>query len=69
MDEGRFYPLAVGETLKDRQNAQERLHIKYVLALSGGNKSHAGSLLGISRQNLRERMKALGMADEKGSLR
>jgi len=69
MDEGRFYPLAVGETLKDRQNSQERSHIKYALALFGGNKSHAGSLLGISRQNLRERMKALGMVDEKGSSR
>jgi DNA-binding NtrC family response regulator len=65
MDEGGFRPLAVGETLKDRQNTLERSHIKYALALSGGNKSHAGSLLGISRQNLRERMKALGMADEK----
>lgn len=67
MDEGRFYPLAVGETLKDRQNAVERSHIKYALALSGGNKSHAGSLLGISRQNLRERMKALGLADDKSA--
>lgn len=60
----RFRPLAVGETLKDRENSDARFHIKQALALAGNNKTHAGRLLGMTRQSLRERMKSLGMADE-----
>ncbi len=64
MEDGRFYPLAVGETLKDRQNSQDRWHIKYALTLFAGNRTHAGRFLGMTRQHLRERMKSFGIVDD-----
>ena len=61
-----FSPLGVGETLRDRQDAQDRWHISYALRLTNWNKAAAARMLGMkSRQTMRERMKALGMLMEK----
>jgi DNA-binding NtrC family response regulator len=60
-----FSPLAVGETLKDRQDAQDRWHISYALRLTNWHKTAAAQLLGIRRQTMHERMKSLGMSLEK----
>lgn len=61
----QFAPLAVGETLKDRLNAQEQLLIENALKFTKWNKTATARLLGLSRPNLRERMRVLGMAMEK----
>ena len=60
-----FSPLAVGETLKDRQDAQDRWHISYALRLTNGHKTAAAQLLGMRRQTMHERMKSLGMSLDK----
>jgi DNA-binding NtrC family response regulator len=61
----QFPPLRVGETLKDRLNAQEQWQIQNALNFTNWNKTATARLLGISRPNLRERMKALGMSLER----
>lgn len=61
----QFSPLGVGETLKDRRDAQDRWHISRALDVTNWNKTAAARTLGMSRQNLHERMKALGMSVEK----
>jgi DNA-binding NtrC family response regulator len=61
----QFPPLRVGETLRDRLNAQEQWQIQNALRFTNWNKTATARLLGISRPNLRERMKALGMSMEK----
>lgn len=43
----------------------EREHIRKVLALAGGNRSQAASILGISRKNLWEKMRQLEIGDDK----
>ena len=58
----QFPPLRVGETLRDRLNAQEQWQIQNALTFTNWNKTATARLLGLSRPNLRERMKALGMA-------
>lgn len=60
-----FSPLSVGENLKDRQDAQERWHISYALRLTNWHKTAAAELLGMRRQTMHERMKALSMSIEK----
>jgi DNA-binding NtrC family response regulator len=60
-----FTPLGVGETLKDRQDALDRWHISYMLKLTNWHKTEAARLLGMRRQTMTERMKALGMSLEK----
>ena len=59
-----FSPLGVGETLKDRQDAQDRWHISYALRLTNWHKTEAAQLLGMRRQTMHQRMKALGMTDK-----
>src|SRR5215213_8108499 len=59
-----FLPLGVGETLKDRQDAQDRWHISYALRLTNWHKTEAAQLLGMRRQTMHQRMKALGMIDK-----
>jgi two-component system, NtrC family, response regulator PilR len=61
----QFPPLRVGETLRDRLNAQEQWQIQNALRFTNWNKTATARLLGISRPNLRERMKALGMSLER----
>ena len=61
----QFPPLGVGETLRDRLNAQEQLLIDNALKFTKWNKTATARLLGLSRPNLRERMKVLGMSMEK----
>lgn len=63
--EHQFLPLGVGETLKDRQDSQERWHISYALNFTNWNKTGAARMLGMTRQKMHERMKALGMSVEK----
>ncbi len=41
----------------------EKSHIEMVLAMCGGNRSRTASVLGISRKNLWEKMKQLGIED------
>jgi len=65
VDEHQFSPLGVGETLKDRQDCQERWHISYALNFTNWNKTGAARMLGMTRQKMHERMKALGMSMEK----
>ena len=60
-----FSPLAVGETLKDRQDAQDRWHINYALRLTNWHKTAAAQLLGMRRQTMQFRMKSLGMPLDK----
>jgi DNA-binding NtrC family response regulator len=60
-----FSPLAVGETLKDRQDAQDRWHINYALRLTNWHKTAAAQLLGMKRQTMQFRMKSLGMPLDK----
>ena len=61
----QFPPLGVGETLRDRLNAQEQLLIEKALRFTNWNKTATARLLGLSRPNLRERMRVLGMSTEK----
>jgi DNA-binding NtrC family response regulator len=61
----QFAPLGIGETLRDRLNAQEQLLIEKALRFTKWNKTATARLLGLSRPNLRERMRALGMSMEK----
>lgn len=63
--EKQFSPLGVGETLKDRRDAQDRWHISRALNITNWNKAAAARMLGTSRQNLHERMKALGLLGKK----
>jgi DNA-binding NtrC family response regulator len=65
VDEQEFSPLRVGETLKDRQDGQDRWQITYALNFTNWNKSAAARMLGMTRQKMYERMKALGMSMEK----
>jgi len=65
VDEQQFSPLRVGETLKDRQDSQDRWHITYALNFTNWNKSAAARMLGMTRQKMYERMKALGMSMER----
>ncbi len=44
--------------------AAERLHIEKVLNLHGGNRSRTAEALGISRKNLWEKMRQLGIGEE-----
>lgn len=61
----QFPPLGVGETLRDRLNAEEQLLIEKALRFTKWNKTATARLLGLSRPNLRERMRVLGMSMEK----
>jgi DNA-binding NtrC family response regulator len=61
----QFPPLGVGETLRDRLNAHEQLLIERALRFTKWNKTATARLLGLSRPNLRERMRVLGMSMEK----
>lgn len=61
----QFSPLGVGETLKDRRDAQERWHISHALDFTNWNKSAAARILGMSRQKMHGRMKFLGMSLKK----
>ena len=61
----QFSPLEVGETLKDRRDAHDRWHISRALDDMKWNKTAAARMLGMTRQSLHERMKALGMSLEK----
>ena len=63
--EQQFPPLGVGETLKDRLDAQERWHISNALNFTNWHKTEAAQLLGMRRQTMHERMKALGMSLDK----
>lgn len=65
VDDHRFLPLGVGETLKDRQDSQDRWHITYALNFTNWNKSAAARMLGMTRGKMYERMKVLGMSMEK----
>jgi DNA-binding NtrC family response regulator len=47
--------------LKDIVAASEKAHILNVLNLTGGNRTKAAEILGISRKNLWEKMKAYGL--------
>jgi DNA-binding NtrC family response regulator len=60
-EEGRFRPLKVGETYKDRMNQTCREMIEYYLSFTGGNRAHTARLLGMARQTLSELMKAKGV--------
>ncbi len=51
----RFMPMTLREV--------ERIQIERTLEQTGGNKSRAASILGISRQTLREKLKAFAAAD------
>lgn len=61
----QFSPLGVGETLKERRDSQDRWHISRALDVTKWNKTAAARKLGMRRQTLHERMKALGMSVEK----
>ena len=65
VDEDQFSPLGVGETLNDRLNGQERWLISYALKFTNWHKTAAAGMLGMTRQRMHERMKALGMSMEK----
>jgi DNA-binding NtrC family response regulator len=69
VDHHQFSPLCVGETLKDRQDCQERWHISYALNFTNWNKTGAARMLGMTRQKMHERMKALGMSMDKPQAR
>jgi DNA-binding NtrC family response regulator len=56
-----FVPLAVGETLESRLEAEEIWQIKYTLKNCRGNKSHAARDLGITRPTLANRMRRFGL--------
>ena len=64
-DERQFLPLGVDETLKDRQDGQDRWHITYALNFTNWNKSAAARMLGMTRQKMHERMKVLRMPMER----
>lgn|GEM_PF-419443 len=64
----QFSPLGVGETLEDRQNAHDEWHISYALNFTNWNKAAAARMLGMSRQVMSNRMKALGMSFERPQL-
>ena len=55
--DGDFVPLRNDETLETRIDSEERKHVMYALNFCGGNRTHAASLLGISRQWLIGRIK------------
>jgi DNA-binding NtrC family response regulator len=59
---GRFVPLKVGETYKDRMSDESRKIIQYYLAFTGGNRANTARLLGMARQTLNELIKAKGVA-------
>lgn len=61
-EEGRFVPLKVGETYKDRMSEESRKIIKYYLDFTGGNRANTARLLGMARQTLNELIKAKGVA-------
>jgi DNA-binding NtrC family response regulator len=56
--ESTFRPLAVAAKEFERQ------YILRALRLSSGGKAHAAELLGISRKNLWEKLKQLGISDD-----
>ncbi|MHC4840648.1 MAG: helix-turn-helix domain-containing protein, partial [Planctomycetota bacterium] len=51
-------------TLKEVAAAAERAHIANVMKLTGGKVDEAASILGISRKNLWEKRKNLGLLDD-----
>lgn len=57
LDDSGVLPLRTGETLKDRLNVVSKQVISDVLRACGGNKTHAADRLGMSRQNLSNRIK------------
>ena len=65
VEEGRFHPLEVGETYKDRMNKTGRRLITYYLDFTGWNKTHTASLLGMTRQNLSDLIRTRGIVEEK----
>jgi DNA-binding NtrC family response regulator len=52
-----FVPLRNGETLETRIDSEEKKHVMYALDYCNGNRTHAASFLGISRQWLIGRIK------------
>lgn len=52
-----FVPLQNGETLETRIDSEEKKHVMYALDYCNGNRTHAASFLGISRQWLIGRIK------------
>lgn len=64
---GRVTPGDDRRALKDVVDEAERAHIINVLGLTGGSKTEAADILGISRKNLWEKMKKHDIeSDEKG---
>lgn len=55
-------------TLKAVIQRAEREHIKLVLSVTEGHRGYAAKLLGISRKNLWEKCRRLGIAHDAGEV-